>query len=114
MTIVSHFIGNLKAWQDRTMALIMNLRCPTLTHYCWYHDTFMTLVFQRPDCNSDFWKERFISGLPPLFAEKIRDRLRNNDQGIIQYPLLTFSHIKNEIVHEGLSLCNDILLLSSI
>lgn len=82
-TICTHFIGDTSVWQERTQSLIMNLKCPTLTHYRWYADTFMTLVLQRHDSQSTFWKERFVSCLPPLFAEKVRNRLRDQHNGFI-------------------------------
>lgn len=70
----------------------------------------MTLVSQRYDFLSDFWKERFIAGLPPLFAEKIRTRLRDQHNGIILYHTYTFGKLINENVSKGLDLCNDINL----
>lgn len=72
-TIVSHFVCVVNAWQDRTQAMIMKLKCQSLTHYRWYKDTFMALVYQRHDNSSEFWKERFTAGLPPLFPERIRN-----------------------------------------
>ena len=30
----------------------------------------------RSDCNSPFWKEKFINGLPRLFGEKVKETLK--------------------------------------
>lgn len=38
----------------------------------WYKDTFLPKLYQLLDPNQEFWKEKFISGLPPLFAKKVR------------------------------------------
>ncbi|XP_070033110.1 uncharacterized protein [Nicotiana tomentosiformis] len=47
----------------------------TLIYYFrWYKDMFIEKVMIREDCGSAFWKERFISGLPRLFAEKTGHR----------------------------------------
>ncbi|XP_075092250.1 protein fluG-like [Nicotiana tabacum] len=68
--IAKHFIGEPKLFQDRSLELLNNLRCPKLTDFRWYKDMFIEKVMVREDCNKPFWKERFISGLPRLFAEK--------------------------------------------
>ena len=38
---------------------------------------FLVKVMSRPDCGSHYWKEKFISGLPILFGENIRQRITN-------------------------------------
>ncbi|KAG8650609.1 hypothetical protein MANES_07G055364v8 [Manihot esculenta] len=50
-----HFIGSL-----------INLRCPDLSHFKWYKDTFFSLVFIREDSNNSVWKDKFLAGLPAL------------------------------------------------
>ncbi|KAK4706952.1 hypothetical protein R3W88_033489 [Solanum pinnatisectum] len=39
----------------------------------------------RSDCNNDYWKERFISGLPTYFTEKVRSKIRDRCEGKIPY-----------------------------
>ena len=39
----------------------------------------------RPDCGSHYWKEKFIFGLPTLFVEKVRQRIRNIHSERIPY-----------------------------
>ena len=43
----------------------------------------------RDDSNQPFWKEKFINGLPKLFAHKIRQVL-SSDTGYIDYDALTY------------------------
>ena len=52
-----------------------NLKCPSLIHVRWYKDVFTSRVMLKDDCIELFWKEKFINGLPSLFAHKIRDTL---------------------------------------
>jgi len=40
-----------------------------LTDYRWYKDVFLTNVLKREHGLQQFWKERFIVGLPKLFGE---------------------------------------------
>ena len=47
----------------------------------------MSRVMLREDSNQPFWKEKFINGLPNLFAHKIRNVLVN-EEGIIPYHTL--------------------------
>ena len=42
---------------------------------------FLVKVMSIPDCGSHYWKEKFIFGLPTLFAEKVRQRIRNIHNG---------------------------------
>ena len=37
---------------------------------------FLTNVLRRLDCNASFWKERFITGLPNLFSQRIMNNLQ--------------------------------------
>ena len=39
----------------------------------------------RPDCKEPYWKEKFIAGLPNLFAEKVRNNLREKYNNQIPY-----------------------------
>ena len=64
---------------------------------------------ELPDCNSPYWKAKFIDGLPNLFAERIRKQLRGNNPSII-YEDLTYGKLIGTCIQEGLSLCNEIKL----
>ncbi|XP_047261021.1 uncharacterized protein LOC124894369 [Capsicum annuum] len=64
----------------------------------------------RPDCNNDFWKERFISGLPSLFAEKVRTKIKDRFEGKIPYDILTYGDLISFITTVGIDLCTDIKL----
>ena len=75
-TITLHFLGNPKEDQASVKSILINLRCPTLSDYRWYKDVFLTNVLKRKDGHQQFWKERFIAGLPRLFGERILNRLR--------------------------------------
>ena len=61
---------------------LSNLKCPTMSDFKWYEDVFISRVMLREDSNKSFWKEKFIDGLPNLFAHKIRTILSNSN-GII-------------------------------
>jgi hypothetical protein len=52
---------------------------------------------------------------PHLFAEKIRQALRNKNDGLnINYTNLTYGQITNTCIQEGLALCNDIKLRNQL
>ena len=63
----------------------------------------------REDCTKFFWKEKFINGLPSLFAHKIRDVL-SQSTGVIEYDNLTYGDIISIILIEGLRICIDLKL----
>ncbi|KAK2991116.1 hypothetical protein RJ640_029399, partial [Escallonia rubra] len=112
--ITKHFIGNASTVLERGRELLINLRCPTLTHFRWYKDVFLSKLYQRSDAQQDFWKERFIAGLPNLFSERVRTRIRNKHNGALPFSLYTFGELISEICAEGLVLCNDIKLKNQL
>ncbi|KAK2975741.1 hypothetical protein RJ640_022747 [Escallonia rubra] len=112
--ITKHFIGNASTVLERGRELLINLRCPTLTHFRWYKDVFLSKLYQRSDAQQDFWKERFIAGLPNLFSERVRTRIRNKHNGALPFFLYTFGELISEICAEGLVLCNDIKLKNQL
>ncbi|KAL0011094.1 hypothetical protein SO802_006202 [Lithocarpus litseifolius] len=60
----------------------------------------------RSDCNSPFWKEKFINGLPILFGEKVKETLCNS-LGEIDYDSLTYGDISSTIRSVGMKMCRD-------
>ncbi|KAM3188706.1 hypothetical protein P3L10_034574 [Capsicum annuum] len=108
--IARHFIGEPKLFQDRSLEILNNLTCKDLADFRWYKDTFLVKVMIRPDCNNDFWKERFISGLPSLFAEKVRTKIKDRFEGKIPYDILTYGDLISFITTVGIDLCTDIKL----
>jgi len=106
-TITLHFLGNPKEEQAAAKSVLFNLRCPTLLDYRWYKDVFLTNVLKREDGLQQFWKERFIAGLPRLFGERILSKLRQNfNTNDIPFNLLTFGQLFGIVKSEGLNLCN--------
>ncbi|KAL5766157.1 hypothetical protein ACOSP7_016774 [Xanthoceras sorbifolium] len=79
----------------------------SVIHFRWYKSVFFSKVFQRKDSNMDFWKERFLAGLPALFAERVRTRIKNKYGGSIPWHVLTYGDISSEIVAEGLAICTE-------
>ncbi|KAL2527085.1 Uncharacterized protein Adt_12139 [Abeliophyllum distichum] len=70
-TSIKHFIGEPFFFMEKSSELLMNLTCPKLQDFKWYKDIFLQKVMFRDDCKSTLWKERFIAGLPKLFAERV-------------------------------------------
>jgi predicted transcriptional regulator len=53
-----------------------------MTDFRWYKDSFLLKLYTLLDPNQDFWKEKYISDLPPLFAEKVRNSLKKKGKGV--------------------------------
>ncbi|XP_050912612.1 uncharacterized protein LOC127127466 [Lathyrus oleraceus] len=115
LSILQHFVGTNVPIGEKIQTLLQNLRCPSLTHFRWYKDTFLSRVYQLNNPNSLHWKAKFIDGLPHFFSEKIRQSLRQKNDGInINYSDLTYGQIISTCVNEGLNLCNDIKLRNQL
>ena len=108
-SIGMYFVGNPSEELQSQNIILTNLRCPTLSDYRWYKDTFLTYVLKRDDCNSAFWKEKFISGLPTLFARKILDKIQEALQtDNIDWSQIAYGHLFAFVKKEGLKLCTEL------
>ncbi|XP_074314371.1 uncharacterized protein LOC141649582 [Silene latifolia] len=109
VNIIEHFTGRYSDNNENIRTLLQNLRCKTLTDFRWYKDTFLSRVMELPEANSDHWKSKFVDGLPHLFAERIRNNLRNGYTSI-PYHTYTYGSIIGTCIQEGLNLCNELKL----
>ena len=109
-SITKHFIRDLAMIKDKTADLLTNLKCPKLHDFRWYKEVFLTKVMLRLDCNQSFRKKKFILGLPRLFYERIRIKIRERFNGQIPYDKLTYGEIIGIVTTEGIKLCNDFKL----
>ena len=109
VTIAMYFVGNPKEELHSNKMFLTNLRCPTLTDYRWYKDMFLTHVLRRPDCNMSFWKEKFITGLPTLFSQRIMTNLQKEmGTDILSLEGVTMGQLLGFIKKEGLALCTEL------
>ena len=60
----------------------------------------------RKDCLKPYWKEKFIAGLPPLFAYEVKEELMDKN-GTINYEDLAYGDIFSIIKKLGINICND-------
>ena len=110
-TIMKHFVGKPSNINSGIYDQLSNLECKTLGDYRWYEDVFTTRVMHRSNCNSPFWKEKFINGLPRLFGEKVKETL-SIPLGVIDYDNLTYGDISSTIRSEGMKICRDMKIQS--
>ena len=108
---MKHFVGKPSNIASRIYDQLSNLRCKNLGEYRWYEDVFTTRVMHRSDCNSPFWKEKFINGLPRLFGEKVKETLCTT-LSVIDYDNLTYGDISSMIRSEGMKMCRDLKIQS--
>ena len=70
-TILKHFVGTPSNVSSRISDYLNNLRCPIMSGYRWYQDVFLSRVMLQKDYYKSYWKEKFIDGLPPIFAHNV-------------------------------------------
>nr|XP_016463397.1 PREDICTED: uncharacterized protein LOC107786445 [Nicotiana tabacum] len=64
---------------------------------------------ELPENKYEYWKAKFIDGLPSLFAERVRKTLRDN-YGEIPYKDYSYGKLIGVCTQEGLNLCNELKL----
>ncbi|KAL4581682.1 hypothetical protein LXL04_006209 [Taraxacum kok-saghyz] len=107
-TIIEHFTGRWSDNSENIRTLLNGMFCKTLTSFRWYKDTFLSRVMELNDCNSVYWKTKFIDGLPHLFAERVKNQLRIDNT--IPYENYTYGRLIGTCIQEGLALCSEIKL----
>ena len=65
----------------------------------------------RKDCHKPYWKERFIDGLPPIFAHKVKQVLMGTNDSF-NYDNLTYDDVFSTIKKFCTSMCNNEKLLT--
>ena len=113
LTILEHFNGRFFNQNETIRTLLNGLKCKHLGHFRWYKDTFMSRVMELPESKYEYWKNKFIDGLPPLFAERVKKILRG-DNLEIPYDTLTYGKLIGTCTQEGLNLCNELKLAQQI
>ncbi|KAG5580640.1 hypothetical protein H5410_051267 [Solanum commersonii] len=99
LTILEHFNGRFTN-QYKTVHFLLNcLRCRHLGEFRWYKDTYLNRVMELPENGLEHWKAKFIDGLPPLFAERVKKTLRDA-QGVIPYNSYTYGSLKIDKLRE--------------
>lgn len=72
-------------------------------------DVFLTCVFKRSDCNKGYWKEQFVYGLPYLFSQRIKQKIKEELQSEeIPWKDITYGQLTAFIKKEGLALCSEL------
>ena len=81
-----------------------------MSDFRWYQDVFISRVMLQKDCHKPYWKEKFIDGLPPIFAYKVKQALISKNDSI-DYDNLTYSDIFSAMKKFGINMCDDEKLL---
>ncbi|KAH9703711.1 hypothetical protein KPL70_011194 [Citrus sinensis] len=110
LTISLHFIGDPSHLRDKNAELLHNLRCRKLSEFQSYKTTFFTRLFLRDDANHITWKEKFLTGLPTLLGEKVRNSIKALYDNRIPYDELTYGELVSFVNKEGLKICQDLKL----
>ncbi|KAG5600169.1 hypothetical protein H5410_031539 [Solanum commersonii] len=109
LTILEHFSGRFTNQYETIRSLLNGLRCRHLSEFRWYKDTYLSRVMELPENGLEFWKAKFIDGLPSLFAERVKKTPRD-PQGIIPYSNFTYGKLIGACTQEGINLCNELKL----
>ncbi|KAG5615445.1 hypothetical protein H5410_015269 [Solanum commersonii] len=109
LTILEHFSGRFTNQYETIRSLLNGLRCRNLGEFRWYKDTYLSRVMELSENGLEFWKAKFIDGLPSLFAERVKKTLRDS-QGIIPYSNFTYGKLIGACMQEGINLCNELKL----
>ena len=113
-SIDKHFVGEPHLFLDRSLQILNNLYCKKLTDFRLYKDMFITKVMIREDFNNDYWKQRFLSGLPPHFSEKVRSKIRDRCEGKIPYSHISYGDPICLINFVAMELCTDLKLMEQL
>ncbi|XP_019256243.1 PREDICTED: uncharacterized protein LOC109234629 [Nicotiana attenuata] len=105
-TIIKTFIGSPGIFRERSSEIFNNLKCKTLSDFRWYKDSFLTRIYEKPDGNLPYWKEKFLDGLPKSLRDLVKEELQNQHSGdIIPYEQIAYGQLTSLIQHVPLKIC---------
>lgn len=113
LTIIQYFGGRFTNQHENIRTLLNSLRCRYLGKFRWYKDTFLARVMDLPEFRLEHWKSRFIDGVPPLFAERVRKSIKGQ-YGAIPWTDFTYGQLLAACTEEGLKICNELKLSRQI
>jgi len=111
VTIATHFVGNPAEELGSSKIFLTNLRCPTLSDFRWYKDMFLTHVLKRSDSTKSFWKEKFITGLPNLFSQRVFTSIKKAmgvEDDNIDFSSITYGQLFAFVKKEALLACQEL------
>ncbi|KAG5580004.1 hypothetical protein H5410_050631 [Solanum commersonii] len=109
LTILEHFSDRFTNQYETIRSLLNGFRCRHLGELRWYKETYLSRVMKLLENGLEFWKAKFIDGLPSLFGERVKKTLRD-PQGIIPYNNFTYGKPIGACTQEGINLCNELKL----
>jgi hypothetical protein len=62
-----------------------------------YKDTFLTIIYERPDGNLPYWKEKFLDGLPKSLRDLVKEELQTQHKDIIPYAQSSYGELTSII-----------------
>lgn len=71
LNLLIHFVGRLDEMSIKNKEILMNLRCPTLSDFRWYKDTFLSKLFQLDNYTQTFWKKKLYSAYPNSSGKRL-------------------------------------------
>ncbi|KAG5596139.1 hypothetical protein H5410_037371 [Solanum commersonii] len=99
----------VKNREDAVYTLVLTILEYFSGEFRWYKETYLSQVMKLPENGLEFWKAKFIDGLPSLFAERVKKTLRD-PQGVIPYNNFTYGKLIGACTQEGINLCNELKL----
>ena len=110
-TILKYFVGLPSNISPRVSRLSNILRCSTMIGNKWYQDVFVSRIMLQKNYYKPCWKGRFIDGLPPIFAHKVKQVLISANDSL-NYDNLAYDNIFNAIKKSNASVRNNKKLLT--
>ncbi|KAA0037024.1 polyprotein [Cucumis melo var. makuwa] len=75
---IKHFIGRTTLYSDQPMEGLLGMKCPKMSDFKWYKDTFMSRLYNLMTCRDVVWKHKYVEGLPKYVKEKFYSTMVTN------------------------------------
>ncbi|TYK23160.1 hypothetical protein E5676_scaffold142G001850 [Cucumis melo var. makuwa] len=78
---IKHFVGRTTLYSDQSMEALLGMKCPKMSDFKWYKDTFMSRLYNRTICRDVVWKHKYVEGLHKYVREKFYSTMVTNSRG---------------------------------
>ncbi|KAA0050633.1 Enzymatic polyprotein [Cucumis melo var. makuwa] len=103
---IKHFVGRTTLYSDQSIEAFLGMKCPKMSDFEWYKDTFMSRLYNFTTCRDVVWKHKYVEGLPKYVREKFYSTMVINSGGTnIDWEGISYGDINSTIQNVCLEIC---------
>ncbi|KAA0065791.1 hypothetical protein E5676_scaffold546G001830 [Cucumis melo var. makuwa] len=98
--------GRTILYSDQSMKALLGKKCPKMSDFKWYKDTFMSRLYNLTTCRDIVWKHKYVEELPKYVRERFYSTMVTDSGGTdIDWEGISYGDINFTIQKVCLEIC---------